>query len=92
MRENLDMTSGLIVAEAVMMGLAPHLGRNEAHDVVYAACRVVNDSGGTLADVLAGMPEVSSRLDRNAIDRLTDPRNYLGVVPQMIDGMLHGRE
>jgi 3-carboxy-cis,cis-muconate cycloisomerase len=42
--------------------------------------------------VLAGMPEVSSRLDRNAIDRLTDPRNYLGVVPQMIDGMLHGRE
>ena len=54
MRENLDMTSGLIVAEAVMMGLAPHLGRNEAHDVVYAACRVVNDSGGTLADVLAG--------------------------------------
>jgi hypothetical protein len=47
---------------------------------------------GTLADVLAGMPEVSSRLDRNAIDRLTDPRNYLGVVPQMIDGMLHGRE
>jgi len=91
MRENLDMTSGLIVAEAVMMGLAPHLGRNEAHDVVYAACRAVNEQGGTLADVLAGMPEVSSRLDRSTIDRLTDPRNYLGVVPQMIDRMLQGR-
>ena len=29
MRKNLDLTSGLIVAEAVMMGLAPHLGRQQ---------------------------------------------------------------
>src|ERR1044072_7933186 len=35
MRKNLDLTKGLIVAEAVMMGLAPHLGRQQAHDVVY---------------------------------------------------------
>jgi len=40
MRRNLDITGGLIVAEAVMMGLAPHTGRNEAHDLVYDACRV----------------------------------------------------
>src|SRR5262249_35029498 len=31
MAKNLAMTHGLIVAEAVMMGLAPHTGRNEAH-------------------------------------------------------------
>ena len=37
-------------------------------------------------------PKCRARLDRAAIDRLTDPRNYLGVAPQMIDGMLHGRE
>ena len=45
MRRNLDMTQGLIVAEAVMMGLAPHLGRQQAHDVVYAACRTALDAG-----------------------------------------------
>jgi 3-carboxy-cis,cis-muconate cycloisomerase len=88
MRRNLDMTSGLIVAEAVMMGLAPHLGRNEAHDVVYAACRIVNEQGGRLADVLGGMKEVSSRLDRAAIERLTDPANYLGMAPAMVDRVL----
>ena len=54
MRRNLDLTSGLIVAEAVMMGLAPHIGRQKAHDVVYDACRAVNEKGGTLADALAG--------------------------------------
>ena len=85
MRKNLGMTSGLIVAEAVMMGLAPHLGRNAAHDVVYAACRVVSEQGGRLADVLAGMREVSERLDRAALERLTDPTNYPGVAPQMVD-------
>lgn len=91
MRRNLDMTSGLIVAEAVMMGLAPHLGRNEAHDLVYEACRAVNEKGGRLADALAAMPEVSSRLDRKSIDRLTDPVNYLGAAPEMVDRVLANR-
>jgi 3-carboxy-cis,cis-muconate cycloisomerase len=34
MRQNLAASKGLIVAEAVMMGLAPFTGRDEAHDVV----------------------------------------------------------
>jgi 3-carboxy-cis,cis-muconate cycloisomerase len=74
-----------------MMGLAPHLGRNEAHDVVYAACRIVNERGGRLADVLAGMNEVSGRLNRQAIERLTDPANYLGMAPEMVDRVLASR-
>lgn len=85
MRKNLDMTHGLIVAEAVMMGLAPHLGRNEAHDVVYDACRVVADKGGSLADALARVPEVTRHLDRVALDQLTDPANYLGAAQEMVD-------
>ena len=92
MRKNLGMTSGLIVAEAVMMGLAPHLGRNAAHDVVYAACRIVDEQGGRLADVLAGIPEVAGRLDRAAVEGLTDPANYLGMAPQMVDRVVGDRQ
>ena len=62
---------GLIVAEAVMMGLAPHIGRQQAHDVVYDACRTVNEKGGTLAEALAALPEVTERFDR-ADDRPPD--------------------
>ena len=91
MRKNLDLTSGLIVAEAVMMGLAPHLGRQRAHDVVYAACRQVDEQGGRLADVLVAEPEVSRHLDRAAVERLTDPVNYLGAAPTMVDRVLAGR-
>lgn len=88
MARNLDMTKGLIVAEAVMMGLAPYIGRQDAHDVVYDACRVVNEKGGRLADVLNSMESVSSRLDPQLIEDLTNPANYLGMAPQMVDQVL----
>jgi 3-carboxy-cis,cis-muconate cycloisomerase len=45
MRSNLELTHGLIVSEAVMMGLAPSLGRERAHDLVYELCRKAATSG-----------------------------------------------
>jgi 3-carboxy-cis,cis-muconate cycloisomerase len=88
MADNLDISRGLIVAEAVMMGLAPDIGRQEAHDVVYDACRVANENGMTLADALSADPRVSARIDRATIDRLTSPKNYLGLAPEMVDRVL----
>jgi 3-carboxy-cis,cis-muconate cycloisomerase len=85
MKRNLGITKGLIVAEAVMMGLAPHTGRQQAHDIVYDACRTVHAQGGTLAEALAALPAVTRHFDRATIDRLTDPVNYLGMAPQMVD-------
>ncbi|MCP4736699.1 MAG: 3-carboxy-cis,cis-muconate cycloisomerase, partial [Bosea sp.] len=90
MADNLDISRGLIVAEAVMMGLAPAIGRQEAHDVVYDACRLANDRGMTLADALSADPRVATRIDRAAIDRLTSPKNYLGLAPGMVDRVLAG--
>jgi 3-carboxy-cis,cis-muconate cycloisomerase len=88
MAGNLAISRGLIVAEAAMMQLAPHIGRQQAHDVVYAACRVVNEKGGTLAEALGGVAEVTAHFDRAAIARMTDPANYLGLAPAMVDRVL----
>ena len=88
MRANLDITGGMIVAEAVMMGLAPMLGRGEAHHVVKHACDVALTEQIPLATALARAPEVSSRLDAAAIARLTDPAGYLGSAGAFIDRVL----
>jgi 3-carboxy-cis,cis-muconate cycloisomerase len=88
MAKNLDISRGLIVAEAVMMGLAPQLGRQEAHDVVYDACRRANEQHITLANALLADPQVTDRIDRATIMRLTSPGNYLGLAPQMVDRVL----
>ena len=85
MRQNLDLTHGLIVAEAVMMGLAPHLGRGEAHHVVKQACDVALSDKLGLADALARDAAVTAKLDRAAIERLTDPAGYLGSTNAFID-------
>ena len=93
MRHNLGISKGLIVAEAVMMAMAPYTGRQQAHDIVYDACRTVNEQGGTLAEALAALPTVTEHFDRAAIDRMTDPANYLGLSPQMVDVALqHSRD
>jgi 3-carboxy-cis,cis-muconate cycloisomerase len=88
MAKNLDLSRGLIVAEAVMMGLAPQLGRQEAHDVVSDACRRANEQHITLAQALLADPQVTARIDRATIERLTSPGNYLGLAPQMVDRVL----
>jgi len=91
MAQNLAMTHGLIVAEAVMMGLAPHTGRNEAHDLVYDACRVAIESDRPLLDVLLETPAVAGPLGAEMVRALTDPANYLGAAPAMVDRVLAGR-
>ena len=89
MRANLGITHGLIVSEAVMMGLAPVIGRNEAHHAVKHACDIALSENVPLADALARNPAVAARLDRGAIEKLIDPANYLGSTQGFIDRVLN---
>lgn len=88
MKKNLDSTRGLIVAEAVMMGLAPALGRQSAHDEVYAACRDAFERGDGLLDALLRRPAVASVLPRDQLAALCEPANYLGTAAKMVDCVL----
>ena len=83
MRRNLDLTGGLIVAEAVMMGLAPTIGRQHAHDVVYEACKVAIENSETLLSVLSRNTDIVDKLGLEQLGRLTDPANYLGAAAVM---------
>src|SRR5437773_3347033 len=88
MRSNLDMTNGAIVSEAVMMGLAPHLGRQRAHDLVYDICRAAAASGAPLVDLLAKDQEISRHVTPGDLEKMCDPANYLGLAGEMVDRVL----
>ena len=88
MRDNLDITKGLIMSEAVMMGLGDKMGRNTAHDVVYDICREVVKTGRPLIDLLAENAEIKKYADRKMLEALVDPANYLGVAGEMVDRVL----
>lgn len=88
MLKNLAATRGLIVAEAVMMGLAPHIGRTEAHDLVYDACRKAIAGKRSLFEVLDANTSVRAHLSSAEIGKLCDPANYLGVAANMVDRVI----
>jgi 3-carboxy-cis,cis-muconate cycloisomerase len=92
MRENLDITNGLIMSEAVMMGLGDKMGRNTAHDVVYDICREVVKTGQPLIDLLEENAEIRKHADRKKLEALVDPANYLGVAGEMVDRVLAMRK
>ena len=88
MRANLDITKGLIVSEAVMMGLGPALGRQYAHDLVYDICRKVVATGRPLADLLAENEEIAKHMSKAELAKLCDPANYMGQAGEMVDRVL----
>ena len=88
MRKNLDIGGGLLMSEAVMMGLAPKIGKKKAHDLVYSAAGRAMDNGKTLREVLFIDREILEYLSENEIDFLIDPANYTGSAGQMIDKVL----
>ena len=88
MRRNIDLTGGLVMSEAVMMGLGPYLGREYAHDLVYDLCREAVTQRRPLLDLLAENEEISKHLDRDALAKLLDPANYLGQSGVMVDRVL----
>ncbi|KAI8138074.1 L-Aspartase-like protein [Fennellomyces sp. T-0311] len=88
MARNLALTKGLVVSEAVMMGLAPKLGRQTAHDIVYDACRAAVTNDEMLATVLKQNSKVTEALSNDKIDNLCDPANYLGLSRVMVDRVL----
>jgi 3-carboxy-cis,cis-muconate cycloisomerase len=88
MRENLGITNGLIMSEAVMMGLGKAMGRDTAHHRVSDLAKEAAKSGKPLIDLLAGDKEVAKHADRKKLESLMDPANYLGVAGEMVDRVL----
>lgn len=88
MRANLNMNGGLLMAEAVMMGLAPITGRNRAHDIVFGAAGRANDAGIEFRDELLNDTEIMAHLSVEKLDKLLDPANYTGSATAMVDAVL----
>lgn len=85
MSRNLNLTKGLIVAEAVMMGTASKLGRQRAHDVVYEACTKAIEKDLPLIDVLRQDESLVAQVGEEKLRSLCDPCQYLGCCRQMIE-------
>ena len=92
MQRNLECTHGLIMAEAVMMALAPKLGRLNAHHLVEQACQQAVVQHQHLKTVLSNMEQVNVHFNDQALDDLFNPASYLGNIQAQIDAVLHAAQ
>lgn len=92
MQRNLECTHGLIMAEAVMMALAPKLGRLNAHHLVEQACQQAVAQHQHLKTVLSNMEQVNVHFNDQALDDLFNPASYLGNIQAQIDAVLHAAQ
>jgi 3-carboxy-cis,cis-muconate cycloisomerase len=88
MRDNVEVTHGLIFAEAVQMALAPRIGRPAAHKRVEAASKTATKNHRHLRDVIKSDAKIYKYLSSKEIKRLFDPAEYLGVADELIDRVL----
>jgi adenylosuccinate lyase len=79
MRKNLDISSGLILAESLMMALAPTMGRQKAHDVVYDAAMTSHESATSFTSVLANDDDINGTLGEKDVSELLNPESYTGM-------------
>src|SRR5207247_4726071 len=68
MRANVELSGGLIMAEALMLELGKQIGRQRAHDAVYEAAQASVTQARPFRETLAAEPHVSARLTKAQID------------------------
>jgi 3-carboxy-cis,cis-muconate cycloisomerase len=88
MASNLDAQLGLPQSEAVSVALARKIGRSTAHEILRKATLQAKSSNQHLASVLKTFPAVTEHLTPEAIDRLLQPREYLGSAQRFIQRVL----
>jgi len=84
MRHNLELTNGLIFAEAVAMALGDRMGKMPAHLVVEAACKKAREQNRHLKDMLREESGLRGHLTPADLESLFDVRNYLGSADEFI--------
>jgi adenylosuccinate lyase len=88
MRRNLDLTQGLLLAERVMLELGKHIGRQNAHDVVYERAMHSVEHEQPFLESLVADERVTAHVDRTKLAMLLDPEQYIGLAAAFVDRVL----
>lgn len=84
MLERFNDSKGFAMAEAVMMHIAPKIGRGPAYDLIKSAIKAA-PAGTSFREVIRRSPKLMELVGELNLDRVLDPRNYLGLAPAMVD-------
>jgi len=88
MRNNVDITHGLIMAEAITFALAAKISRQEAQKLVEEASQRAVAEKRSLQNVLGEDPRVTAHLPGPTLGRLFEPMSHQGAAQTFIDRLV----
>jgi adenylosuccinate lyase len=88
MRSNLDMLGGFLLSERVMFVLSDKVGKQTAHELVYEASMHGIEHGVSFEQALLQDKRVAAALTPEDLRKALDPTTYVGLAPQIVDGVL----
>lgn len=88
MRDNLLATKGFVQGEQVMLALAPKLGKQSAHALVYRVAMEATETGLTLREAVLAEPQIVAVLGGAGIENLFDVEQSTGCCGRMVDRVL----
>ncbi|MEA2993720.1 MAG: 3-carboxy-cis,cis-muconate cycloisomerase [Alphaproteobacteria bacterium] len=88
MRSNLDLAQGLIMAEAVSMGLAAKIGKADAHQLVEELAKKAIAEKRNLQEVMSEDPRITAQLSASDLAKLFEPMAYQGAAQTFIDRLV----
>ena len=83
MLKNVLLNKGLDNSEYVMMKVAEKIGKDKAHTLLYDKAMLVEIEGKNYYDVLKEDETISSLFTDQEIKAMIDPKNYVGVGPEL---------
>ncbi|NLT95172.1 MAG: adenylosuccinate lyase [Clostridia bacterium] len=91
MLKNLDILQGLLLSERVMFAISDKVGKQRAHEIIYEASMKSFEEKRSFGEVLMEDPRVKGILTTEEIERLLDPKEYIGLSAQIVDKVISVR-
>ena len=89
MRENMEITRGRMMSEAVMLALAKKgLGRQKAHELTRELAIKSHNEKRSFKEILSEDNTVKELLSQKEIDKVINPSNYLGTAIKQIEQVI----
>ena len=92
MLRNLERSGGVVLSEAVMMALAPKVGRDRAHALVLALSREALRRRAPFREVVAIDAEVRKHVPPRRLAQALDYRGSLGLAGYFVDQVILAHE
>jgi adenylosuccinate lyase len=89
MIENLELTKGLALSEAVMMALVKKgVGRKEAYELVRKLSLEALSKGESFKELLLKNSFIKSFINEKELEEVLNPMNYLGTILDQIESAI----